>query len=228
MLRSGRVAFIAIFLTGFLIIQFALIQGTRQTLAAYREPFLGWSTHSMLTETRLEAVSDGDLTTFWSDSGRLDPGTGDSSKPAQPPSVHYEGLYIMLSPGMTHRPGRIPEADPIVGIELFTGDTAGLGRPSRIRLSYFEQQLYHINHDYKFPDPPVFVSSIDVPLRDTADGQRVALSLPTIAPSKGFPDQVKQRWMRIEVLGLYGTGINKNENRAALREVRFIRERGRP
>lgn len=225
MLRSGRLAFIAIFLTGFLIIQFALIQGTRQTLAAYREPFLGWSTHSMLAETRLEAVSDGDLTTFWSDSGRLEPGT---HKPARPESPSYEGLYIMLSPGMTHRPGRIPEPDPVVGIELFTGDTAGRGRPSRIRLSYFEQQLYHINHDYKFPDPPVFVSSIDVPLRNTGDSQYVALSLLPIAPSKGFPDQVKQRWMRIEVLGLYDRDLNNQVNTAAFREIRFIRERSRP
>lgn len=225
MLRSGRVAFIAIFLTGFLIIQFALIEGTRQTLAAYREPFLGWSTHSMLAETRLEAVSDGDLTTFWSDSGRLEP---DTRKPPHAESPIYEGLYIMLSPGMTHRPGRNPEPDPIVGIELFTGDTAGRSRPSRIRLSYFEQQLYHINHDYKFPDPPVFVSAIDVPLRDTDDGQYVALSLPPIAPSEGFPDQVKQRWMRIEVFGLYDRGLNNQVNTAAFREIRFIRERSRP
>lgn len=228
MLRSGRVAFIAIYLAGFLIIQFALIQSSRQTLAAYREPFLGWSTHSMLIDTRLEAVSDGDLTTFWSDSGRLKPETGDSSKPEQPASFHCEGLYIVLSPGMTHRPGSIPEPDPIVGIELFTGDTAGLGRPSRIRLSYFEQQLYHINHDYKFPDPPVLVSSIDVPLRDTAEGQRVTLSLPAIVPSKGFPDQVKQRWICIEVLALYGGDLNRNDNRVALREIRFIRERSWP
>jgi hypothetical protein len=155
-------------------------------------------------KTNPEAAFDGDLSTFWSDTGGLD-----------------GSLYLMFSPGMTHRPGSIPEPDPIAGIELFTGDTEGLGRPARIRLSYFEQQLYQINHDYRFPDPPVLILSMEILLRDTEEGQSIALSLPFIPPSKGFPDQVKQRWIRLEILSLYGRG--KNENRAAIREIRLIR-----
>lgn len=214
MRKSGRTAFVAIFLAGFLLLQFSLIRSTRKTLADYREPVPGWSTHSLITDTGVSAAVDGDLSTFWADTGALQP---DRRVPQRPEP--YEGLYIMVSPGMTHLPGNRPVPDPITGIELFTGDDRGKGRPARIRISYFEQQLYHINHDYRFPDPPAFVFSRDVSLQPTSAGQKIPLSFPEIPPSTGFPDNVKQRWLRLEILELYGGG-----NRGAIREIRFLRE----
>jgi len=214
-----RIAFIAIVLATTVSLQAVLISQSHKDLANYREPVLGWSTHSMILPVNIAAATDGDLSTFWTEQGIL---TVDKRNPPSP--LPYSGLYLMIDVGMTHQPGKIPLPDPIKGIEILSCNTQATECPKEVRLSYFEQQLYQINHDYRFPDPPQFVFSKDILLENSMQPQFVSLNLPSINPSTGFPDQIKMRWLRIEIKSMYNSmpalaGIQT----AAIREVTIIR-----
>ncbi|MBW7857888.1 MAG: hypothetical protein H3C43_06290 [Leptonema sp. (in: Bacteria)] len=159
---------------------------------------------------------DKNTETFWADQGNL---TVDNREPVL--ATPYDGLWLMISPGATHTAGKIPIPKNLVSIEIMQGPSQ-MSRPKRIRISYFEQKLYQINHDYKFPDQPEFVSAKDIELTDSNQWQSFSLDIvPKALPSSGFPNNVKQRWFRFEVVDIY-----KRKGKAiAISEIRFVQQK---
>lgn len=209
------------FLAVFLGVQAWLVRGVTEEMNEYQEPPpVAVSTHSLLyPEMNPEAAFDGDAKTFWWDRGEMGP---DGRTP--PMLLPYEKLYLLFSAGSTHVAGLPPRPAPLLAIGVRTGAGGAASReyarPRRIRLSYFEQQLYEINQDYRFPDQPVFVTAKEFLLEDRPGEQLLPLDfLPQPRPSRGFPDQVKERWFRLEILEVYqGTG----KSGTAISEVRLI------
>lgn len=212
------------FLAAFFAVQGWLLARATHTVATVREPIFASSTHSLLyPETGPASALDGHAETFWWDSGRL---VADPRLPTV--LLPYEGLYLTFQAGLTHRPGRPPQPLHLSQLGIRAGAPGALrqeyARPRRIRLSYFEQQLYHINHDYRFPDQPVFVAGREFSLADSADEQLLSLAfVPQPRESSGFPDQVKARWFRIEILDVFA-GSRPD---VAIREVRAIADSAR-
>lgn len=214
----------ASFLAAFLFVQAWLLFGAERTVTTFGDPIFANSTHSILfPEIRPEAAVDGDPRTFWFDRGL--PGA-DARRPVV--LIPYDGLYLTFHAGLTHRPGRTPEPLKLYRLGILAGAPDGqrreYARPSRIRLSYFEQPLYQINHDYRFPDLPVFVAARDFTLTDSPEEQWLSLDfVPAPPPSAGFPDQVRARWFRMEVLATF-PGERPD---VAVRELRTIAETAR-
>lgn len=208
-----RFSIIFVFLFAFLILQSILIVDARSAIQNYKEPILAWSTHSAIANTNPTAVLDGKTDTFWADQGNL---TFDTRVPVL--STPYDGLWLMVSSGATHNPGKIPVPINLNTIQIKAGPNQ-FSRPKRIRISYFEQQLFHINHDYKFPDQPIFVSAKDIEMKNSDEWQSFSLDFVTKPlPSIGFPNNVKQRWFRFEIVDIY----QQNQKPTAISEIRFI------
>lgn len=83
--------------------------------------------------------------------------------------------------------------------------------PKKIKLQLYEQQLYHINRDYRFPDQPTYSDEIELTVQKKEGWQfwDIQKFNNTIKDSNGFPEHIKQRWLKIIIEELYESKHNK-------------------
>ncbi|GIX40654.1 MAG: hypothetical protein KatS3mg129_0387 [Leptospiraceae bacterium] len=99
-----------------------------------------------------------------------------------------------------------PEKNPFYEFGLFLSkEDLKHNVPKKIRLMLYEQQLYHINKDYRFPDQPVYVNEIIIYVQKKEGWQfwNINNFNQTIKESTGFPENIKQRWFKIIIEDIY-------------------------
>ncbi len=157
------------------------------------------------------------------------PGTGPADGAPWPwnPAV----MFVQLQAGLSHFPARPPEPHPLRSIRIWSGNQASPedfrrhARPRRVRLIYFRQQVVDFDREYRLAGEPVYAGEEVVTLADRMGAQDFpATALAPPQPSERFPHNVRQLWLRLEVLDFYpGTGVTSDA--VALSEVAVIRER---
>lgn len=130
-----------------------------------------------------------------------------------------EGDYLTVHPGEcafvwqispSHRMDVFPPEANILenfGIYLSNEDLA-YGVPETIILDLYLQKLYQINHDYRFPDQPIYAGSLTLKVEKKEGWQFWDISgfNRYLLPSRGFPDNVYQRWLKIRITGVHNPG----------------------
>ncbi|MFN3604193.1 MAG: hypothetical protein ACK4UJ_05755 [Leptonema sp. (in: bacteria)] len=69
--------------------------------------------------------------------------------------------------------------------------------PKKVVLIFYEQKLYHINKDYRFPDQPVKSFVFTVLIEKKLGWQKFTLPKRKILKSGGFPENIYQRWVKL-------------------------------
>jgi len=77
--------------------------------------------------------------------------------------------------------------------------------PKKIRLMLYQQKLYHINRDYRFPDQPVYEKEVELYVKNQKGWQywNIEEFNVNLKESKQFPDNVYQRWFKIVIEDVY-------------------------
>ena len=136
--------------------------------------------------------------------------------------------FVQLQVGLTHSPDRPPQPNPLRSMRIWSGDGstpeafAKSGRPKTIRLIFFRQQVVDLDREYRLPEEPIFWQERVVRLRDRSDAQRVDLGFLEEAPeSPGFPREVREIWLRLEILDYYPGNDPQLRDAIALSELEF-------
>lgn len=118
--------------------------------------------------------------------------------------------FIQLEGPLSHHAGLPPETNRLNALLLWPGyqrsraDFQANGRPRTLRLVFFRQAQVDFDREYRYPDPPAYWSEVRARLPDFYGPVRVSLaSLPEPEASPGFPVNVYQIWLRIEIEDAY-------------------------
>ena len=149
-----------------------------------------------------------------------------SDSPAWPWSVAVP--FVQLQVGLTHAPGRPPIPNALRAMRLWTGNQSSpeayrqSARPRTVRLIFFRQQVVDLDREYRLPETPVFWRETTVRLVDRPGMQRVFLDFLDEPPeSPGFPREVQQIWLRMEILDSYPGSVAATRDHIAFSEIRF-------
>lgn len=136
--------------------------------------------------------------------------------------------FVQLQVGLTHSPDRPPRPNPLRALRIWSGDQSGKdtfrksARPKTVRLVFFRQQVVDLDREYRLPEEPVFWRERTVRLKDRSGPQRVDLDWLEEPPeSPGFPREVQEIWLRIEILDYYPGGDPARADAIALTELSF-------
>lgn len=136
-----------------------------------------------------------------------------------------ERAFVQLQVGLTHSPARPPRPNPLIAMRVWSGDQTDYyssARPKTLRLVFFHQQLVDLDREYRLPEEPIFWQERTVRLADRQVAQRVDLGFLEDPPeSPGFPREVQQIWLRIEILDFYPGQDPKRSDSIALSELAF-------
>jgi hypothetical protein len=113
-----------------------------------------------------------------------------------------------------------PEKNQLFRFGIYLSEEDHKNRiPKRIRLILYQQQLYHINKDYRFPDQPVYTHEIILNLEKKIGWQFWNLQAfnEYIKVSNGFPENIKQRWLKIIIEDTY----NKDKDYLSISEFYY-------
>jgi hypothetical protein len=91
--------------------------------------------------------------------------------------------------------------------------------PKKIRLILYQQKLYHINRDYRFPDQPIYEKEILLHVENKKGWQywNIEEFNDNLEESKQFPENVYQRWFKIVVEDVY----NKQSEKISISEFYY-------
>lgn len=127
-------------------------------------------------------------------------------------------FVVELSP--THHMGYYPpKSNPIDEFWIYLRrEDFKYNVPKKILLVFYEQKLYQINHEYRFPDQPKKVYEFPIHIENQTGWQRFKLPERVIPPSKGFSENIYQRWVKIIVKEIYK---NNQLNKISISEMFF-------
>lgn len=139
---------------------------------------------------------------------RLESRTAASDRHAWP--FPGDRAFIQLEGPLSHHAGSPPETNRLNELVLWPGlqssraDFQAYGRPRTLRLIFFRQAQVDFDREYRYPDPPVFWREVRARLPDFYGPVRISLAaLPEPEASPGFPANVSQIWLRIEIEDAY-------------------------
>ncbi len=177
-----------------------------------------YSTHSFLLEDKLktEQCFDKKITTSCFEICSYFTSTKEDYLYIKP----YECAYVwQISPShvMMKFP---PEKNPLrrFGIYLSENDLK-YKIPKKIRLILYQQKLYHINRDYRFPDQPIYEKEILLNIENKKGWQywKIEEFNDDLKESKHFPINVYQRWFKIVIEDVY----NKEKEKISISEFYY-------
>lgn len=123
--------------------------------------------------------------------------------PGDRPFIQFEGP-------LSHHAGSPPETNRLNELVLWPGlqssraNFQAYGRPRTIRLIFFRQAQVDFDREYRYPDPPAYWRELRARLPDFYGPVRISLAaLPEPEASPGFPANVSQIWLRIEIEDAY-------------------------
>lgn len=127
-------------------------------------------------------------------------------------------IVIELSP--THHMGYFPpKPNPLEEFWIYLrNEDLNSNIPMKLQLVFYEQKLYQINKEYRFPDQPIKVYEFPVMIQNQVGWQKFKLPERFIPPSQGFSEHIYQRWVKIIVKEVY----KKNKsNKISISEMFF-------
>ncbi|MBU44557.1 MAG: hypothetical protein CMN76_15150 [Spirochaetaceae bacterium] len=132
----------------------------------------------------------------------LPPGqTGDASTgpdTSRQPDTVPDYLYPTVTGelGLSHGAGDPPSVEDFSFLELKLCDSDSSVRPVAVKVQFFRQKLYDVDRQYRVPDPAEHWKTYRFRLDRNAT-QRFDLDLEPFAPSRGFPDEFYNVWVRL-------------------------------
>ncbi len=103
-----------------------------------------------------------------------------------------------------------PEKNPIIDFRIyFNEEDLKNAIPKKIRLVFYEQKLYHINNDFRFPDQPEKIQQIELKIQKKSGWQIFQLPPFKIEDSFVFPKNMNQRWAKIIIDEVYPSDSRK-------------------
>ncbi|MEQ9363859.1 MAG: hypothetical protein RIF32_06440 [Leptospirales bacterium] len=136
--------------------------------------------------------------------------------------------FVQLQVGLTHSPDRPPRPNPLRAMRIWPGDQASgrsfqnSARPRILRLIFFRQQVVDLDREYRLPEEPIFWEERTIRLKDRPGPQRIDLSWLAEPPeSPGFPREVQEIWLRLEILDAYPGRDPARADAIALSELAF-------
>ena len=217
----------ALILSAFLLSEGVLLSRAQNRARSLTElyPRIVFS-RSMLHAPEIDPafVFDHDLKTAWWDRrDEEDVVSGKDPGPIPPTNM----LYLMFELAPTHFPDSPPRRNRIRELIIYAGNQAPgefqrYARPRTVELLFFSQQLVDADREFKLPGAPQFLQRKTIVLKDLPQGQRIALDLPAVAASPGFPINVAQLWLRTEFLDFYPG--SEYPGKVAISEIDFIED----
>jgi len=113
-----------------------------------------------------------------------------------------------------------PEKNPLRRFGIYLSeDDLKYKIPKKIRLILYQQKLYHINRDYRFPDQPIYEKEILLHVENKKGWQywNIEEFNDNLEESKQFPENVYQRWFKIVVEDVY----NKQSEKISISEFYY-------
>lgn len=133
-------------------------------------------------------------------------------------SPEETAFVLELSP--THHMGFYPpKINPLLEFWVYLSkEDLKYNIPKEILLIFYEQKLYQINRDYRFPDQPIKKREILISIKNQEGWQKFKLPQEEILESKGLFENIYQRWVKIIIKEIYKNNIT---NRISISELFF-------
>jgi len=125
-------------------------------------------------------------------------------------SIAPQFPFLQFEAGLTHSPGTPPVRNRFDSLLIHSGNRQSdrswgdYGRPKRIRLLCFREQIVDMDREYRYPEHPVLIAQKQITLPDQFAPVSLPLDFLPIAPeSERFPLHVGRIWFRIEIESIY-------------------------
>lgn len=183
----------------------------------YFDKPIRYSTYSFFTkEVQLDYCFDKNFQTSCYEFYTQDP---IKEQPKELKIYPKETAFVLeLSP--THHMGFYPpKINPLLEFWIYLSkEDLKYNIPKEILIVFYEQKLYQINKDYRFPDQPIKKKEILISIKNQEGWQKFRLPEEEILESNGFSENIYQRWVKIIIKEIYK---NNKTNKISISEIFF-------